>query len=108
MGAYEVVQNADTDFDGLPDSDETGQGCAVDVADAALYATIDCPSNGASYESLPILLCGRIFSSYVDAIAISTDNGATWTSEGRSPAHVVVPMATDDNGPVRHQGEGLQ
>ncbi|HIJ74792.1 MAG TPA: right-handed parallel beta-helix repeat-containing protein, partial [Candidatus Hydrogenedentes bacterium] len=81
MGAYEMLAAefpADTDGDGLPDAEEAAQGCDPDTADAALFATIDYPSAGASFRTAPIMLSGRISSAYVDLVVISTDGGALY------------------------------
>jgi len=96
MGAYEFVLE-DLDGDGLPDADEAAQGCDEDFVDAALWATVDYPSNGASFGTTPIQLSGSTSSPYVDTVLISTDGGTqydkkasisgmawsyTWTPEG--------------------------
>ncbi len=75
MGAYEFFFLQDVDDDGLPDADEAGQGCDELVADAALYATMDYPSDSAAFRATPITLSGRISSAYIDAVVISTDGG---------------------------------
>ncbi len=82
MGAYEFVVSRDEDGDGLPDVDEAGQGCDDVVVDAALWAAIDYPSDGASFRVAPIMLSGRISSAYVDAVVISTDGGETHDKVG--------------------------
>jgi predicted outer membrane repeat protein len=49
MGAYEFIQQADSDGDGLPNADETGQGLDENTDDASLFTTIDYPSINASF-----------------------------------------------------------
>ena len=78
MGAYELLALQDVDGDGLPDLDEAAQGCDNLVADAALYATIDYPSDGALFHSTPIALRGRLSSAYVDTVFVSTNGGVLY------------------------------
>ena len=80
MGAFEfiAVPEVDTDGDGLPDDQEARLGCDPQRADAALFATIDYPSDGASLKESSILLSGRIASAYVNAVTVSTDGGASF------------------------------
>ena len=85
IGAFEhqlLPDEVDSDGDGLPDVDEEDQGCNPFIPDAALYATIDYPCDGASFSALPIMIGGQISSLNVDMIGISTDGGVRYDKAG--------------------------
>ncbi len=68
----------DADGDGLPVGDEAGQECDPDIADAALWVTLDAPSRDASFISAPIALSGCIGSADVTSVLLSFDGGANY------------------------------
>jgi large repetitive protein len=68
----------DTDGDGMSDSAELNFGFNPLVPDISLYVTLDNPVNGASLQTTPITISGRIANYLVEQVFVSTDGGATW------------------------------
>ena len=72
----------DEDGDGLPCWFEAAQGCDPEVTDASLWVSLEFPSPGASFRTLPIPFSGRTASPEVTPLFRSDDNGNTFTGIG--------------------------
>lgn len=72
----------DEDGDGLPCWFEAEQGCDPEVTDASLWVSLEFPSPGASFRTLPIPLSGRTASPEVTPLFRSEDNGNTFADIG--------------------------
>ena len=67
-----------TDGDGLPYWEEANQGCLAEEHDASLGVLFQTPNPGASFRTLPIALSGRVASSEITALGMSTDGGLSF------------------------------